>query len=138
MTDGRPYNVHVYGNYCFNKPAPGENSPHPPPPNPPKKMIHLLLPDTINVRTLSFFLKRHLFNVPYISRHVPYRVFLPSVNVRTPKTCPLFLIKLLFFTSGILCIRASVSGRMDVIYVRILLPYAEKFDPGRMTYVQLL
>ena len=35
-------------------------------------------------------------------------------------------------------IRASVSGRMDVIYVRILLPYAEKFDPGRMTYVQLL
>ena len=34
--------------------------------------------------------------------------------------------------------RASVSGRMDVIYVRILLPYAEKFDPGRMTYVQLL
>ena len=34
--------------------------------------------------------------------------------------------------------RASVSGRMDVIYVRILLPYAEKFDPGRMTYVQSL
>ena len=34
--------------------------------------------------------------------------------------------------------RASVSGRMDVIYVRILLPYAEKFDPGRMTYVHLL
>ena len=34
--------------------------------------------------------------------------------------------------------RASVSGRMDVIYVRILLPYAEKFDPRRMTYVQLL
>ena len=34
--------------------------------------------------------------------------------------------------------RASVSGRMDVIYVQILLPYAEKFDPVRMTYVQLL
>ena len=34
--------------------------------------------------------------------------------------------------------RASVSGRMDVIYVLILLPYAEKFDPWRMTYVQLL
>ena len=33
--------------------------------------------------------------------------------------------------------RASVSGRMDVIYVRILLPYAETFDPGRK-YVQLL
>ena len=32
-----------------------------------------------------------------------------------------------------LSVRASVSGRMDVIYVRILLPYAEKFDPGRMT-----
>ena len=29
--------------------------------------------------------------------------------------------------------RASVSGHMGVIYVRILLPYAEKFDPGRMT-----
>ena len=34
--------------------------------------------------------------------------------------------------------RASVSGHMDVIYVRMLLPYAEKFDPGRMTYVQSL
>ena len=34
--------------------------------------------------------------------------------------------------------RASVSGHMDVIYVRILLPYAEKFDSGHMTYVQLL
>ena len=55
--------------------------------------------DTLNVRTSSFFLKRHLFYVPYISGHVPYRVFLLSVNVRTPKTCPLFLIKLLFFTT---------------------------------------
>ena len=44
-----------------------------------------------------FFLKRYLFNVPYTSRHLPYRVFLLSVNVRTPKTCPLFLIKPLFF-----------------------------------------
>ena len=44
-----------------------------------RKMIHLLLPDTL------FFLKRHLFVVPYISGHVPYRVFLLSVNVRTPK-----------------------------------------------------
>ena len=40
--------------------------------------------------------------------------------------------------SFLLSFRASVSGRMDVIYVRILLPYAENFDPGRMTYVQLL
>ena len=55
--------------------------------------------DTLNVRTPSFFLKRHLFYVPYISGHVPYRVFLLSVNVRTPKTSPLFLIKLLFFTT---------------------------------------
>ena len=55
--------------------------------------------DTLNVWTPSFFLKRHLFYVPYISGHVPYRVFLLSVNVRTPKTCPLFLIKLLFFTT---------------------------------------
>ena len=55
--------------------------------------------DTLNVRTRSFFLKRHLFYVPYISGHIPYRVFLLPVNVRTPKTCPLFLIKLLFFTT---------------------------------------
>ena len=55
--------------------------------------------DTLNVRTPSFFLKRHLFYVPYISGHVPNRVFLLSVNVRTPKTCPLFLIKLLIFTT---------------------------------------
>ena len=33
-----------------------------------------------------YFLKRHLFNVSYISGHVPYRVFLLSVNVRTPIT----------------------------------------------------
>ena len=55
--------------------------------------------DTLNVRTPSFFLKRHLFYVPYISGHVPFRVFLLSVNVRTPKTNPFFLIKLLFFTT---------------------------------------
>ena len=55
--------------------------------------------DTLNVRTPSFFLKRHLFYVPYISGQVPYRVFLLSINVRTPKTCPLFLIKLQFFTT---------------------------------------
>ena len=35
----------------------------------------------------------------------PYRVFMLSVNVRTQK-CPLFLVKLLFFTSGIFCIFA--------------------------------
>ena len=103
VTDGRLYNVHVYENYCFNKPAPGENNR--PPPQKKNNMIHLL-PDTINVRTPSFFLKRHLFNVPFISGHVPYRVFLLSVNVRTPKTCPLFLIKLLFFTTRIFCIFA--------------------------------
>ena len=39
--------------------------------------------DTVNVRTPSFFLKRHLFYVPYISGNVPNRVFLLSVNVRT-------------------------------------------------------
>ena len=33
-----------------------------------------------------YFLKRHLFNVSYISGHAPYRVFLLSVNVRTPIT----------------------------------------------------
>ena len=79
-----------------------------------KKMIHLLLlwilpySDTVNVWTWShplFFVKRHLFNVPYISGTF-LMVFLLSVNVRTPKTCPLFLIKLLFFTTGIFCIFA--------------------------------
>ena len=69
--------------------------------------------DTVNVRTRSFFLKRHLFYIPYISGHVPNRVFLLSVNVRTQKTRPLFLIKSLFFTAGIFCIFAlftCVSG----------------------------
>ena len=66
-----------------------------------------------NCSYILFFLKRHLFNVPYTSRHLPYRVFLLSVNVRTPKTCPLFLIKPLFFTTGIFCMFARftcVSG----------------------------
>ena len=72
--------------------------------------------DTVNVRTPSFFLKRHLFYVPYISGHVPNSIFLLSVNVWTPKPCPLFLIKLLFFTTGIFCIFAlftCVSGKCD-------------------------
>ena len=60
--------------------------------------------DTVNVRTRYFFLKRHLFYVPYISGHVPNRVFLLSVNVRTQKTRPLFLIKILFFTVYLLCL----------------------------------
>ena len=42
------------------------------------------------------FSEKTPINVPYTSRHLPYRVFLLSVNVRTPKTCPLFLIKPLF------------------------------------------
>ena len=69
--------------------------------------------DTLNVRTQHFFRRRHLFYVPYISGHLPNRVFLLSVNVRTQKTCPLFLIKILFFTAGIFCIFALftyVSG----------------------------
>ena len=84
----------------------GKNSPTPPPKKKKKKNDtpapsgHHKCLDTL------FFLKRHLFNVSYISGHVPYRVVLLSVNVRTPKTCPLFLIKLLFFTSGIFCIFA--------------------------------
>ena len=41
--------------------------------------------DTVNVRTRYFFLKRHLFYVPYISGHAPNRVFLLSINVRTQK-----------------------------------------------------
>ena len=68
-------------------------------PVPARYRIYPKYSDTLNVQTPSFFLKRHLFYVPYISGHVPYRVFLLSVNVRTPKTCPLFLIKLLFFTT---------------------------------------
>ena len=48
-----------------------------------------------------FFRKDTYFYVPYISGHVPNRVFLLSVNVRTQKHVPYFLIKLLFFTTGI-------------------------------------
>ena len=73
-------------------------------------LIYPKYSDTLNVRTPSFFLKRHLF---YVSGHIPYRVFLLSVNVRTPKTCPLFHIKPLFFTTWIFCIFAlftCVSG----------------------------
>ena len=72
--------------------------------------------DTVNVRTRYFFLKRHLFNVPYISGHVSNRLFLLSVNVRPQKTRPLFLIKILFFTAGLYCIFAlftCVSGQCD-------------------------
>ena len=39
--------------------------------------------DTINVGTPSFLQKRHLFFVPYVSGHVPNRVFLLSINVQT-------------------------------------------------------
>ena len=60
--------------------------------------------DTVNVQTPTFFLKRHIFYVPYTSGHVPSRAYLLSVNVRTPKTCPLFLIKLLFFNTDIFCL----------------------------------
>ena len=55
--------------------------------------------DTVNVRTRYFFLKRHLFYVPYISRHVHNRVFLLPVNFGQKKTCPLFFIKLTFSTT---------------------------------------
>ena len=107
--------------------------PHPPPPPPKKKTktkkqrytcsffskrILDITVFTLNIRHSKcsdtlFFLKRHLFNVPYVSGHIPNRVFLLSVNVRTPLTCPLFLIKLLFFTTGIFCTFAlftCVSG----------------------------
>ena len=52
-----------------------------------KKTYHIYpkYSDTVNVRTRYFFLKRHLFYVPYISGHVPYRVFFLSINVRTHK-----------------------------------------------------
>ena len=66
--------------------------------------------DTVNVETRYSFLKRHLFHVPYISGHVPNRVFLLSINVRThthtQKTCHLFLIKLPFFTTEIFWLHA--------------------------------
>ena len=78
-----------------------------------KYRIYPKYSDTVNVWTPSFFLKRHQFYVPYISGHVPSRVFLLPVNVWTPKTCPLVLINLLFFTTGIFCIFAlftCVSG----------------------------
>ena len=98
--------------------------PSPPPPPPPKKKRYTCLCFSKSILDITifghhkcsdtlFFLKRYLFNVPYTSRHLPYRVFLLSVNVRTPKTCPLFLIKPLFFTTGIFCMFALftyVSG----------------------------
>ena len=69
--------------------------------------------DTVNFRTGYIFLKRHLFYGPYISVHVPNRVFLLSVNVGTHKTRPLFLIKILFFTAGIFCIFALFTCVSD-------------------------
>ena len=57
-----------------------------------------------------FFLKRHLFYVSYISGHVHNRVFLLSVNFRTQKTCPVYLIKLPVFTAGIFCLSALFTG----------------------------
>ena len=72
--------------------------------------------DTVNVQMYSF-LKRHLFYVPYISGHVPDSVFLLSINVQThthTKKCPLFLIKLPFFTTEIFWLYAlftCVSGK---------------------------
>ena len=117
-------------NHCFNKPALGKNSPPPPQKrkkNKKKKLYSCsffskpildITIFTLNIRHSKcsdtlFFLKRHLFNVPYVYGHVPNRVFLLSINARTPKTCPLFPIKLLFFTTGIFCIFAlftCVSG----------------------------
>ena len=88
--------------------------PSPPPPPPKKKkrytcsffskrILDIIVFGHHQCSDTLFFLKRYLFNVPYTSRHLPYRVFLLSVNVRTPKTCPLFLTKPLFFTTGIFC-----------------------------------
>ena len=68
---------------------------------------------TVNARTPSFFLKRHLFYVPYISGHVPNRVFLLFINVRTQKNMPLIFHKTSIFTTAIFCIFAlftCVSG----------------------------
>ena len=48
-----------------------------------------------------FFLKRHLFYVPYISGHVPNRVFLLSINVRTQKIRSLISHKTFIFSTEI-------------------------------------
>ena len=72
-----------------------------------------------------------------VSKHERERAVSVSVMAKTDKG-----IFLLFYSCSAskqtVWFRASVSGRTDVIYVQISLPYAEKFDPGRMTYVQLL
>ena len=72
-----------------------------------------------------------LYNNTEYNRKVFYLINMTIAEIETKCT------PLMYFTVLNVC-RASVSGRMDVIYVRFLLPYAEKFDPGRMTYVQLL
>ena len=56
------------------------------------------------------------------------RIFLAPNYINQKHTVFLTLLQCIFLLSK--QYRASVSGRMDVIYVRILLPYAEKFDPG--------
>ena len=64
--------------------------------------------DTLNVRTRYFFLKRHLFYVPYISEHVPNRVFLLSINVRTQKNRSLISHKTFIFHFRIILAICSV------------------------------
>ena len=64
--------------------------------------------DTLNVRTRYFFLKRHLFYVPYISGHVPNRVFLLSINVRTQKNRSLISHKTFIFHYRIILANCSV------------------------------
>ena len=46
--------------------------------------------DTVNVRTRYFFLKRHLFYVPYISGHVHNGIFAVRKFSDTKKRVPYF------------------------------------------------
>ena len=78
--------------------------------------------DTLNVRTRYFFLKRHLFYVPYISGHVPNRVFLLSINVRTQKNRSLishktFIFSLPKYFGNLLCLPVFLVVRQIIRFV---------------------
>ena len=80
--------------------------------------------DTVNVQTPSFFLKRHLFYVPYISGHIPNRVFLLSINVWTQKNMSLTCIsyKTSIFNTRIFCIFALFTCVSVSVVDKLLCP----------------
>ena len=83
-----------------------------------KYRIYPKYSDTVNVWTQYFFLKRHLFHVPYISGQVPNRVFLLSVNDRTQKNTSLISHKKFYFSLPeyfiyLLCLPVFLASVID-------------------------